>query len=237
MMVLGCPSDNVNLQIRFNQSILNLSVSDSVELLGITIDKHLSFETHILSVCKKASTNITCLSRIRSFLTFSQAKSLFEAYVMSTFTYAPIIWMFCKKSSLKAIDSIHKRAIRILCQNYVDSYEDLISKHNLMTVHEIHLRFLLCEIYKTVNLGNPSFMQNIFCKKEVAHGLRKNNLLTLPKTRLVKFGTGNFIFRGSILWNSLSDEIKSVETLSNFKKKLSHTSLRKLCTCKACLSS
>ena len=231
MMFLGCPSENVKLNLDGTTALL---ASDSVKLLGITLDKRLSFENHVSSLCKKASTNVICLNRIRSFINYSQAKSLFESYIVSSFSYAPIVWMFCSKTSMKSIEIVHKRAVRALCNNFVDSYDDLLAKHDIKTVHEIHLRYLLCEIYKTLHFNNPVFMQNLFRKKEAAYNLRTKNLLTIPKTRSVRFGTGTYTFRAALLWNSLPDIIKNAESLSCFKDKLSYLRLREICSCKIC---
>ena len=164
MMFLGCPSENVKLNLDGTTALL---ASDSVKLLGITLDKRLSFENHVSSLCKKATTNVICLNRIRSFINYSQAKSLFESYIVSSFSYAPIVWMFCSKTSMKSIEIVHKRAVRALCNNFVDSYDDLLAKYDIKTVHEIHLRYLLCEIYKTLHFNNPDFMQNLFRKKRL----------------------------------------------------------------------
>ena len=77
--------------------------SNTVELLGITLDKNLNFKSHIENICCKANNKIKTLFRIRSFLTLEQAKVLAEAYILSNFRYFPLVWMFCGKCSNKLI--------------------------------------------------------------------------------------------------------------------------------------
>ena len=55
-------------------------------------------------------------------------------------------------------------------------------------------------------------MRNLFIRKEVTYDLRAKDLLQLPKARTVINGLNSIVFRGSILWNTKSDEIKSSQS-------------------------
>ena len=46
--------------------------SNTVKLLGITIDNQLKFNEHVLNICKKASRKLSALSRMSSFLNFDK---------------------------------------------------------------------------------------------------------------------------------------------------------------------
>ena len=65
--------------------------SDTVELLGITLDKNINFQRHIQNICHKANNKTKALFRIRKFLKFEQAQVLGEAYISSYFRYGPLI--------------------------------------------------------------------------------------------------------------------------------------------------
>ena len=53
--------------------------SDTVKLLGITLDKNINFKRHIQNICRKANNKSKALLRIREFLTLVQAQVLAEA--------------------------------------------------------------------------------------------------------------------------------------------------------------
>ena len=73
----------------------------SVKLLGITLDNRINFNEHINNVCKTANQNTNCLARIRNNIDVKNSKLLYNAYIKSAFGYAPMIWMFCQKTSYK----------------------------------------------------------------------------------------------------------------------------------------
>ena len=64
---------------------INVKESDHVELLGITIDKHLSFKKHIENLCRNANLKPHALRRIRKYLTVEKAKLLDNAFIDSQF--------------------------------------------------------------------------------------------------------------------------------------------------------
>ena len=231
MLILGSSANSIIVKVG-NTTITS---SDSVKLLGITIDKELLFRTHIENLCRKASNYVRSLYRIRNVILSNQLKLLNNSYILSAFSYAPIIWMFCNKYSSKAIDSVHKRALRAVCGRFDMSYEDLLHETGSKTIHHIHLRHLLCEIYKTIQGLNPPFMQEIFISKESPYQLRSKNLLVLPAARSSHFGTNTFLFRGSLLWNSIPDKLKNATNLQAFKHALGSYNLTEFCRCKVCV--
>ena len=91
----------------------------------------------------------------------------------------------------------------------------------------------MTEIFKSKNYQNPSFMCDFFIDKEIPYRLRISNLLRLPPTRTVTHGLNSLTFRGSILWNTLADDIKNSENLNMFKRKIRDWRGSK-CNCQIC---
>ena len=114
LMFLGI-NENKRLCLVINN---NLVVGcNSVKLLGITIDRRLSFFPHVEEICNKANQKTKALLRIRNYLSFKQARLLSNAYIISAFSYCPLIWMFCGKSGDGLINNTHCRALRAVHQN------------------------------------------------------------------------------------------------------------------------
>ena len=90
-----------NLGIYINNTFIN--ASESVKLLGITIDKDLTFLPHIKELCSKTNLKTKALLRMRNRLCDNQAKILYNAYILSQLIYCPIVWMFTNKEGYKLI--------------------------------------------------------------------------------------------------------------------------------------
>ena len=91
-----------------------LKSSDTVELLGITLDENINFKRHIQNICRKAYNKTKALLRIRKFLKLEQAQVLAEGYVSSNFRYCPLIWLFWGKMSDNVIVKTHYRTRRAI---------------------------------------------------------------------------------------------------------------------------
>ena len=180
IMFLGSNIDNSKITFMIENK--RVKSRSEVKLLGITIDDKLSFTTHIENLCSTTSNRLRALARIRKFISFEQAKRLSEAYIMSTFTYCPLIWMFRSKTASNLINKIHKHSLRVIYEMGDANFEDLLIKYSSWTIHEINIHTLLIEIYESLNHISSPIMQEFFDLKVTPYSLRNNNLLRSPKT-------------------------------------------------------
>ena len=59
--------------------------SNDVKLLGVTIDRDLKFDKHVLKLCNKANQKLSALSRSAKFFSFNKRRTIFKAFVKSQF--------------------------------------------------------------------------------------------------------------------------------------------------------
>ena len=76
-------------------------------------------------------------------------------------------------------------------------------------------------------------MWSDFIENTIPYNLRKGNRLLLPPTKSVKFRINSLTFRGSLLWNILPSNLKSCQTIDEFKLGLKRLG-RIHCTCAVC---
>ena len=77
------------------------------KILGVTIYNRLTFKSHIKDLCKKASQKIVALSRLSNHLNDSQKRLILNSIVKSQFSYCPLVWMFCSRTSNNMINKVH----------------------------------------------------------------------------------------------------------------------------------
>ena len=111
MMILGLKNTDLTSIINIHLNGIIINPKDSVKLLGITLDKALTFQEHINNICVTANRNLRCLIRIRIFLSVDQAKLLYNAYIKSIFGYCPLVWMFCYRNSYLKMKKSSKKIL------------------------------------------------------------------------------------------------------------------------------
>ena len=206
---------------------------EHVKRLGIEIDDKLKFDKHVQTLCQKVNKKTSAFSRLNMYISRAQALLICTLVILSNFIYCPLIWLFCNKGANKKIDRAHKRALKILHNDYDSSFQSLLPRSNSFTIHVKNLQKLMTEIYMSLNNMNPSIVWEFHEKKYVAHALRKKNLCKLPKAKTISYGIESSSFRGSFHWNTLDDNVKQEQTLARFKNKIRNWAGER-CTCRIC---
>ena len=185
----------------------------------VTIDKNLTFKKHIDNLVRKAQYEIHAVRRIRKFLTIEKTKILGNAFIDSQFNYAPLTWVFCRKTFYSKIDKIHHSTLKVI-YGIDDSYNNLLLRSNSVSIYQRHLRFLVTEIFKSISQINPEFMWSFFRQKRLHYNLRKGPILNLPRTQSTYYGTNAIHLRGSLVWNKLPAKVESSNSIFESKTKI-----------------
>ena len=210
--------DDIKLCIDINGIVVQMA--DSVKLLGMTIDSMLNFNQHVQLICKKTSNKVRTFSRIAPNFEYEKDIMLYSSFLLSNFNYCPLIWVLSGKSSNNEINRINKRALRVLLDDYGSIFEELLQKRGEHTIHIKNLQTILLEVYKSLTSKNPSFLWDLFERRPTNYNLRKMNLVQLPSTKTMRYGLNSLRFRGSMLWNTLPDMIKSAKNDRQIKNRI-----------------
>ena len=127
--------------------------------------------------------------------------------------------MFCHKNGYLKIGKIQYKALKII-YNSSESYEELLTRSNEVSIHQKHLRALATEIYKSLADINPDFMKPYFKIKQMPYNLRNGYSLKVPSTNCTYYGIYSVRFRVCLLWNQLPLSIKQNQSLLEFKSKM-----------------
>ena len=127
--------------------------------------------------------------------------------------------MFCCKKDFLKIEKIQYKALKII-YNSSESYEELLTRSNEVSIHQKHLRALAAEICKSLTDINPDFMKPYFKMKEMPYNLQNGYALKLPSTNSTYYGVKLVLLRACLLWNQPPLSIKRSQLLLHFKSKM-----------------
>ena len=153
---------------------------NDVKLLGITIDRDLKFDKHVLKLCSKTNQKLSALSRMVKLLSLNKRRTLFKAFVESQFKYCPIAWMFHSQRTNNKINRLHERALRIVYDEDVSTFDQLLAMDESFCIHHQNIQRLLIEIYKALHDISGNSLKKLFVKRESTIILRSKPELVIP---------------------------------------------------------
>ena len=162
-MLIGLKTDD---SIVLDIGNVSIDIVNSVKLLRITIDSKLKFGQHVAILCQKANNKISAFSRVSNYLNEKKSRLLYNSFIMFQFNYCPLIWMFSGNVANNDLHRTHKRALRTLFNDYTSTFNELLHRGNECTIHQKNLQKSMLEIYNSLTQQNPSFLWNMFHKKD-----------------------------------------------------------------------
>ena len=132
------------VSITVDQQVMNCS--NSVKLLGVTIDNNLSFDTHVSKFCGKVSLKWHALARISNFMNHDKLRLILKAFVESQFGYCPLVWMFHSRAVNNRINRLHERAPRLVYRASQLTFKELLRKDGSFEIHHRNLQKLATDV-------------------------------------------------------------------------------------------
>ena len=122
--------------------------------------------------------------------------------------------MFCSRSLNNRINCLHERVLRIVYQNYSDSFESILSRDGSFKIHHRNIQRVAIEMYKVKNDLSPNILMDLFSKN--SHPTRSD--FVRPGVNTTKYGKNSFAYFGTLVWDDLVPEsFKNVNSLHKFK--------------------
>ena len=146
----------------------------------------------------------------------SEKVAIVNSFIYANFKYCPVAWHFSTCKSIRKIEKVQKRCLRIVLDGYDSDYNVLLRKSGKVTMEIKRLRVLAIEIFKTVNNLNPNYMKDIFTPK--LHPKVRPNDILVKYHNTITYGTKSLKTLGPKIWNQLPEDIKSeilIPNLSN----------------------
>jgi hypothetical protein len=228
-LVIGSPFNLNNLTSESNIMIDNVPIKrvTKTKSLGIQIDQFLSWDNHLEEICKKASSGIGAIRRLKSYVSRESLISVNYALVQPYFDYCCLVWDPNGATLSNRIQTLQNRAARVILgyRNEHGQSEAALSELGWKTLKERRLIMKARLIYKITHSQAPVALTEIFENSQQIYNLRNNEFklyLQKPNTEYLK---KSIEFCGAKLWNELSGNLRIADCLNSFNTLIADTSL------------
>ena len=108
-----------DVEIRIDDQIIKRV--DHTKSLGLTIDAQLSWGKHVEEICKKVSSAIGALKRVRPFISKETAIQIYNALIMPHFDYCSPVWDCLSRYFSDKLQKLKNRAARVITKSAFDT--------------------------------------------------------------------------------------------------------------------
>lgn len=198
-----------------------IPVSSEIQLLGVTLDNKLKFDSHIASICRKVAGQVNALNRLKNVLPCKTKETLYRAFILPHFDYCSQIWHHCGTRNTKKLDKINERALRFVYKDKSNPYDKLVKRIGLQSSLEVRrIQDMLITINSCFCGRAPIPITNLFKFRDTNYNLRGTNMLSLPKVSSTKYGLRSFRYFAAKSWNALPDSIRAMAGKREFLRSI-----------------
>jgi len=194
----------------------------STKFLGVYLDQHLNWTTHIDSIIGKISKTCGILNKLKYRLPMTILLTIYQSLILPYLQYCAIVWANCSSTKLNSILILQKRAVRAICriQRLVHS-APYFKNLQILTISDIYTLQVSQFMFKFLSNSLPENFSNYFIINSSVHSYntRKSKDFHFLSARTLK-RTISLRHNGPRIWNSLSIDIRSEKSYKLFSHKL-----------------
>ena len=141
---------------------------------------------------------------------------IFSSLIQPYFDYCSVVWDGCGTTLAGKIQKLQNRAPRVLTSA---NYDILFEKRGWIDLQSQRKIAKGTLVYKALNGLAPDYLAQMFTERSriTYYTLRDTGgKLALPQAR-TNYLKDSFSYSGAVLWNSLPNEVRQANTLSQFK--------------------
>jgi hypothetical protein len=197
-----------------------LQYNESVKSLGIIFNKTLNWGEHVNFICNKVFSGVHSLKRVRECLPLNMRLMLIKTLILPHFSYGDVVYNDLTVELAEKLQRAQNYCLRFVFNlrrdDHISGYFQQASVLRLENSRKLHMLTLL---HKILMNKVPAYMFSKFTfSSQVSnrHTRNSTSMLIIPLHRTVMYNK-SFTVTAARLWNSLPDEIKTIESSARFK--------------------
>ena len=194
----------------------------SAKLLGIYIDDKLNFKDHFHNMHSKITRAVYSLRIMKHILDKRHLTLLYNSYLKSNLEYGSALFTTASKTTIKPIEILQKKAVRIICAaGYRDHTAILFKDEKILRFDDL-MKFNVCKfMFDFKNNLSPNIFAGTWARNDEIHNYPVRNredfyIRNINKQYLKQFP----LFKFPVIWNTLPTHLKEIASRKKFCKDL-----------------
>ena len=185
--------------------------------LGVTFDPTLTFSRHVGIIVNKANRILGVIKRSFTYMDADMFNVLYKTLVRPHLEYANCIWNPILHKDVKLIESVQRRATKIVPEMKDLPYSDRLQRLKIPTLAYRRLRGDMIQVFKLMHGFVDVKKEKIFVMADPERGTRGNSLKLQKCHARLRIRENAFSNRVVNSWNKLPDEVVLAKTVNMFK--------------------
>ena len=218
ILKLGNKPDETAYTIGTDENLKILEESTEEKDLGVVIDNKLNFSNHCDKIVGKANKMLGILRRNFTYINNTNFNYLYKGIIRPIIEYAAPVYSPIYQKDIQKIESIQRRATKLVLGMESKTYEERLKTLELPTLIYRRARGDMIQVYKYLHKLNkcPEDMFEL-----AGEGRTRGHSYKLKKSQFKLNLRGHFFSQRVInLWNALKDDTVTASSLNIFKNKL-----------------
>ena len=180
-------------------------------VLGVIIDEELKWQAHIEKTAHKLARCLFLLKKIKPFLNDEECKMFFHAHCLSHVNYASLLWDSAANVHLLKLNSIYKRAPKIILSDQSLTTQEKFTKLNILPLHSQLYYNKAVLMYKVHNNSAPQYLKQLVTPATRRYGSCN---YVLPNTRVDMYRSSFALEFPSLRYQTMSHHLTLQENAS-----------------------
>lgn len=202
-MIFG--GNDVNICVKYCDN--DIEMVNEFKYLGVTIDQHMKFDNHILTLSKKLAKTAGLFRKVSRYVPIEVKRSVFYALFASHLHYGIIAWGATHKTKIDKIQRIQNKAIRNLFnEDFYSHAAEIHRTNNLLPIN------LTIKMYQAIHI-HSIFNNTIHSNTKIEPGQRLHFTRNNPSIRTYNiysttYGYNSALFSATRTYNAIPENIK-----------------------------
>ena len=206
------------LKLKYNDESLKTISNDKI--LGVFVDNNLIWSDHVKHICKKISTYIWLLSKIKYFLSLEHRVQFYKSYIQPHIDFCSIVWASSCEANKMKIFKLQKRACRVILDYNVEDSNEAMQSLKILSVYDRLFLRKAKFMFKVYHDLTPTYISENYVQRnemEMSIQLRSSaaGCFVPPRPKRECFKQ-SMRYSGCLIWNSLPTNVKRAQTAETF---------------------